>query len=87
MKKGQLIAGAVASLFAMGAYAGDAKAPAKDAKAAAGMVKCTGVNECKGKGACKGDGNGCSGQNGCKGKGWVKMSDKDCKAKGGKVVP
>ena len=86
MKKGQLIAGAVASLFAMGAYAGDAKAPAKDAKAAAGMVKCTGVNECKGKGACGGANHGCAGNNECKGKGWITLAEKDCKAKGGTVL-
>jgi len=49
MKTGTLIAGAVAGLFAMGAFAAD-KAPAKDAKAG-GDVKCAGVNECKGKGA------------------------------------
>ena len=48
--KGTMIASAVASLFAFGAFAADAKAPAKDGKAAAANVKCTGVNECKGKG-------------------------------------
>lgn len=83
MKKGTLIAGAVASMFAMGAFAADA--PAKDAKAAAN-VKCVGLNECKGKGACGGAGNDCGGKNACKGKGITPMSEADCKAKKGTVV-
>jgi uncharacterized membrane protein len=86
MKKNTLVASAVASLFALGAYAADAKAPAKDDKAAAANVKCTGVNECKGKGACAGAGNACAGKNECKGKGVMAMTDADCKTKGGKVA-
>jgi uncharacterized membrane protein len=79
--KGALIAGAVATLFATGAFAGD------EAKAGAGEVKCSGVNACKGKGACKGADNACKGQNGCKGKGIAMMkSDKDCTKKHGTVV-
>mgnify|MGYP001256341645 CR=1 FL=1 len=84
--KGTMIASAVASLFAFGAYAADAKAPAKDTKAAAGNVKCTGVNECKGKGACAGASNACAGKNECKGKGVQAMTEADCKTKGGTVV-
>jgi uncharacterized membrane protein len=85
--KGTMIASAVASLFAFGAYAAEpAKAPAKDAKAAAANVKCTGVNECKGKGACAGAGNACAGKNECKGKGVTAMTEADCKSKGGTVV-
>ena len=84
--KGTMIASAVASLFAFGAYAADAKAPAKDTKAAAANIKCTGVNECKGKGACAGAGNACAGKNECKGKGVSAMTEADCKAKGGSVV-
>ena len=88
--KGTMIASAVASLFAFGAYAADAKAadkaPAKDTKAAAANVKCTGVNECKGKGACAGAGNACAGKNECKGKGVTAMTEADCKAKNGTVV-
>jgi uncharacterized membrane protein len=88
MKKSTLVASAVASLFAMGAYAADSKAPApaKDAKAAAANVKCTGVNECKGKGACAGAGNACAGKNECKGKGVTSMTEADCKTKGGTVA-
>ena len=87
MKKSTLVASAVASLFAMGAYAADkAPAPAKDSKAAAANVKCTGVNECKGKGACAGAGNACAGKNECKGKGVTAMTEADCKTKGGTVV-
>lgn len=84
MKTGTLIAGAVAGLFAMGAFAAD-KAPAKDAKAG-GDVKCAGVNECKGKGGCAGADNSCAGKNGCKGKGVMSMTEADCKAKGGTVA-
>ena len=86
MKKNTLVASAVASLFAFGAFAADAKAPAKDSKAAASNVKCTGVNECKGKGACAGAGNACAGKNECKGKGVTAMTEADCKTKGGAVV-
>jgi uncharacterized membrane protein len=82
--KGSVLAGAVATMFAFGAYAAD-KAPAKDAKAA-GTVKCSGVNECKGKGACAGAGNSCAGKNECKGKAWTKMTEADCKTKGGTVL-
>ena len=28
----------------------------------------------------------CEGVNACKGKGWIEMTEKDCKAKGGKVA-
>ena len=84
--KGIVFASAVASMFASAAFAGD-KAPKKDAKAGADTeVRCGGVNECKGKGACGGATHGCAGENACKGKGWIKLSDKDCKAKGGTIV-
>ncbi len=86
MKKGSLIAGAVASMFAMGAFAADPPAAAtKDTKDAA-KVKCIGLNECKGKGACGGAGNDCAGKNACKGKGVTPMTEVDCKAKKGTVV-
>ena len=85
MKTGTLIAGAVASMFAMGAFAADKAAPAKDTKDAA-KVKCVGLNECKGKGACGGAGNDCAGKNACKGKGISPMTEADCKAKKGTVV-
>ena len=85
--KGFVIASAVASLFATAAHAGDkAAAPKKDAKVAA-KVRCEGVNACKGKGECGGaSGNSCAGTNECKAKGWIQISEKDCKAKGGKVL-
>ncbi len=54
--------------------------------AAAGKVKCSGINECKGKSACKTADNACMGHNGCKGKGWIEVeSEKACTDKGGKV--
>jgi hypothetical protein len=31
--------------------------------------------------------NGCKGQNACKGKGWIELTEKQCTAKKGTVVP
>ncbi len=84
--RGMAIASAVAGLFAVSATAADARAPAKDGKAAAAQVKCAHANECKGKGSCHGMGNGCAGSNECKGKGWNMMTEADCKAKNGTVM-
>jgi len=81
--KGAVIASAVASMFAAGAFAGDAPAPA-----ASKGVKCTGINSCKGKSACAGASNSCAGKNSCKGTGWENTkTEADCTAKGGKVAP
>jgi len=81
--KGAVIASAVASLFAAGAYAQGTPAPA-----ASKGVKCSGINSCKGTGSCAGAKNSCAGKNGCKGTGWnYTPTEKDCTAKGGKVVP
>jgi hypothetical protein len=77
--KGALIAAMAAGLFSVGAPL--VASAADDAK-----IHCQGVNACKGKSACSTATNGCSGQNGCKGKGWIEMSEKECKAKGGKVA-
>jgi uncharacterized membrane protein len=82
--KSAVLASAVAALFAATAFADD-KAPMKDGKAAA-EVKCQGVNSCKGSGSCSGGDHGCAGKNGCKGQGWTKLTEKDCKAKGGVVL-
>ena len=78
--KGAIIAAAAAGLFL--ACARTTASAADTAK-----VHCQGVNSCKGKSACNSATNSCAGQNSCKGKGWLEMSEKDCKAKGGKVVP
>jgi hypothetical protein len=78
--KGAIIASAVASMFAVGAFAAD------KADKAGGDVKCSGVNDCKGKGGCAGAKNSCKGQNGCKGQGVTMMKADDCTKKGGKVV-
>ena len=52
-----------------------------------GAVKCAGVNGCKGHSECKTATSECKGLNGCKGEGWVTMgSEKECVAKGGKVI-
>jgi uncharacterized membrane protein len=77
--KGALIAAMAAGLLG-------AATPLVAGAADSDQVKCFGVNACKGKGACHGAGNGCAGQNACKGKAWIMMSEKECKAKGGKVL-
>ena len=84
--KGVLIASAVAALFLQQAFAADKKpAPKKDDKTPA-KIRCGGANECKGKGECGGaNGGQCAGTNECKGKGWFLATEKECKAKGGKV--
>ena len=79
-KIGVVIAGAAAGLILSGAVS--ARADEKKG----GDVYCSGINACKGQGACAGGGNSCAGANSCKGKGNIKMSEADCKAKGGKVV-
>lgn len=77
--KGAFVAAAVAGMFAAGV-------PAVVKAADGDKVKCAGVNACKGKSACHGEGNACAGQNACKGKGWIETSEKECKAKKGKIL-
>jgi len=77
--KGALIAAMAAGLFSAGA-------PLLASAGDTAKVHCQGANECKGKSSCHSASNGCAGQNGCKGKGWVELSEKECKAKGGKVA-
>jgi hypothetical protein len=77
--KGALIAAMAAGLFTT-------STPLMVRAADADKVQCQGVNSCKGKSACHGAANGCAGQNACKGKGWIFTTEKECKAKGGKVV-
>lgn len=73
--RGARIAAAAAALFLSSApLVVSAKETAK--------VHCEGVNSCKGQSAR----NSCKGQNSCKGKGWLEMTQKECKAKGGKVA-
>jgi hypothetical protein len=77
--KGALIAAMAAGLFS-------AAAPLLASAADSDKVHCQGANSCRGQSACSTASNACSGQNGCRGKGWIELSEKDCKAKGGKVV-
>ena len=74
---GLAIAAAAAAMFIA--------APAANAAKQEGKVHCTGTNACKGKSECKTASNACKGANACKGKGMESMSEKDCKAKGGKM--
>jgi hypothetical protein len=78
------LSGAAIAAAAAGLFMSQAAIPAFAAEQA--KVNCAGVNACKGKSECAGSKNGCAGQNECKGQGWMSMSEKDCKAKGGKVV-
>ncbi len=57
------------------------------AAAAAGKVKCAGINGCKGTSDCATKTSSCKGQNSCKGHGFkFKKSSKACKAAGGHVI-
>jgi hypothetical protein len=78
--KGAMIAAMAAGMF----MATAAPTPASAGDSA--KVHCQGVNSCKGKSACNSATNSCAGKNSCKGKGWIEMTEKECKAKGGKVV-
>jgi hypothetical protein len=73
------LAVAAAGLFLAGTSAG-VVADAKQAK-----VQCTGANGCKGKSDCATAISACHGQNACKGQGWLKLTEKECLDKGGKV--
>jgi hypothetical protein len=77
--KGALIAAMAAGLFSVAA-------PLRASAADSDKVHCQGANACRGKSACSTASNACSGQNGCRGKGWIELSEKECKAKGGKVA-
>ncbi len=97
-EKTNVMMGALAGLLLLG---GQAIAETKTAPAAAQadeQVMCHGINSCKGQGSCHGKVDACSGKNNCsaeltcagsnscKGKGLIKVSKKDCLAKGGKVA-
>jgi len=77
--KGAFIAAMAAGLFSSGA-------PLAAFAADSDKVHCEGVNSCKEKSACATAKSGCTGQNSCKGKGWIEMTEKECKAKGGKAA-
>lgn len=83
--KGAAVASAVAALFATAQAQTQNPAPVKEK--AGKTVRCEGINACKGQSACMTKDSSCAGMNSCKGKGWVKVSEQECKAKGGKVLP
>jgi hypothetical protein len=76
---GAALAVAAAGLFLAGTV-GVTAAEKTEAK-----VQCAGVNACKGKSDCATATSDCHGQNACKGQGWLKMTEKQCLEKGGKV--
>lgn len=78
------ISGAALAVAAAGLFlSGTATVVAADTKEA--KVQCAGVNACKGKSDCATATSACHGQNACKGQGWLKMTEKQCLEKGGKV--
>ncbi len=81
---GFVMASAVVGLLGAGCglAGGEDKAEGKE------LLKCAGINSCSGKGECAAaDGShDCGGKNSCKGKGWVKVTEKECKEKGGEVL-
>ena len=79
------LSGIALATAAAGLFVTATMSPAMAAKHE-GAVKCEGANACKGKTECATASHACAGQNSCKGKGWIKVSAKDCSAKGGKVV-
>ena len=82
--KNVVVAAGVVSLLAMGyGFTGSTQQGEGEEK-----VKCAGINSCAGKGECGApDGShDCAGKNSCKGKGWVKVTEKECKEKGGEVL-
>lgn len=81
MKKSILLRAALTGLIIASTSATEA------VRAEANLGECHGVNSCKGKSECSGKANSCSGKNTCKGKGWIKLTNKDCKAKHGTFKP
>jgi hypothetical protein len=89
IKKGALIASAVAVLFIASCTKSPDDSAAQPAAMASGSqmakIKCMGANDCKGKGACQGAGHDCTGKNDFKGKGYVNTDTKEeCTSKGGR---
>ena len=77
--KGALIAAMAAGLFG-------ASTPLVAAAADSDKVQCQGVNSCKGKSACHGAGQRLRGPELVQGQGLDQTTEKDCKAKGGKIA-
>jgi len=78
------------SILVHAAFAGLMAGAAIPANLSARMVdegKCWGVNSCKGKAECATKDHSCAGMNACKGQGWIKLTEKDCKARSGKFEP
>ena len=82
MKTKSLLVGAAFSGLILTAPADAEAAGKKDKEEVTG--ECHGVNECAKKGACGGKGHSCAGKNECAKKGWLKMTEAECKKKGGK---
>lgn len=82
--KGLAIAAVAAVLFTSSAHAfttGDV------AQAAAGQVKCYGVNACKGLGSCGTPNyNNCKGMNACRGMSWLWWDAQSCTQSGGTIM-
>jgi uncharacterized membrane protein len=83
LKKGALIASAVATLIASAGCGSDDD---ENAGTSTQQIRCLGANECAGKSECAGGpgSNECAGMNECMGQGWVYAGDADeCAELGG----
>ena len=82
---GALLATAAAALFASGLVQAAETAQGRGKSTEEAKVQCYGINACKGQSECKTATNACKGKNACQGKGFLTTTEKDCKAKGGKL--
>jgi hypothetical protein len=88
MRKGAVIATAVAGMLLGAGCEDDDKDKDKSTGQAEGSLKCEGGNECAGHSECAAGGkNECQGMNECKGMGWVTVeSEQECEKLGGTVA-
>ena len=83
LRKGALIASAVATLIASSACGGDED---ENSGTSTQQIRCLGANECAGMSECAGGPGGgeCAGMNECMGQGWVYADDaEECAELGG----
>jgi len=82
--KRKLMTGAAVAGLALAISACSSTNKASTASAGSDVTgECHGINSCKGTGECGGKGHSCAGKNSCKGAGWLKLSKRQCDAKGG----
>jgi hypothetical protein len=82
-KLGVAMGGLLLAVALSGSAMAQEKKATPETKAMPAEGECHGTNACKGQGACGGKGHSCAGKNACKGQGWNKMTEAQCKEKGG----